>query len=262
LTGDLTQSENLTVRLKPGNDHFDAYLEGNIGADSGNINLPDNGGRTTGSGNLNIQVPGASSVVTSRLTHPGGSQPGSDTVYLLVLGKILAGSTLTFANDGPGVGGRNIVRLQGEVSGSAYFFFNTSGSQGPPSVEFSQTGGLFGHEEVTMHGFTVAPAGITDHFRCRGQLAGTLIVVEQAGTSATHPSANTLDEEFSLSDDSTNGPNALVDNRPNGKGSATLNISYLQRPPGPAGTFGVIHQGSAATLASTNDPADVEIFTP
>jgi hypothetical protein len=242
LTGDLQQTETLAFHLRQGNDTFSGLLLGNIGHTSGG---------TTTNGALNLSV---------------DHGPGNDVASLVDLGKVLSGSSLNytenFGGNATGVANRvaSTVLIEGDVAGTASFDFTTGQSNAfanRETLNFVQLGNITGSgvETVTAHGTTRSPGFIHDTFDFNGQLKGTLVVSEQAGTTSTSRAFNTLDEEITLNSGSNGSLFPMENNQPRSKGTETLNVFKSGSPT----VVGTIDQAFPGSTATTNDPADVTI---
>jgi hypothetical protein len=236
LTGNLKQSESLTVKLNP-HDRFNGILLGTIGD-----------ARTGTKGNLNIQV---------------NDSPGFDVAGLSVDGAVLSGSTLNYANNF-GVGGIansvGVVDVLGTIAGTANFDFTTGQSAVIPNKEsliFEQLGNISGVERVQAHGFTRAGGFINDNIQFSGQLTGFLGVRELGTSNPVVRATNHLFEQFALQNGSNGKLSASEDNVPGSLGTETLNV--FKSGTVTASVLGLIEHAFGST-ATTNDPTEVHIF--
>jgi hypothetical protein len=237
LTGNLKQSQSLSVKLNP-QDRFNGILLGTIGDAA-----------TSKNGNMNIQVI---------------DSPGFDVAGLSVTGAVLKGSTLNYANNF-GVGGGiansvGIVDVLANIAGTAHFDFTTGQSPIIPNKEsliFQQFGNISGTESVFAHGVTEAGGFINDNISFSGQLTGFLSVRELATSNPVLRATNHLFEQFALQNGSTGKLSASEDNGSSCLGTETLNV--FKNGTVTASVLGLIERAFGST-ATTNDPTEVIIF--
>src|SRR5262249_20729643 len=91
-------------------------------------------------------------------------------------------------------------------------------------------------------------------FQYSGQLTGTLVVQELAGSNPFSPATNHLFEQFTLQNGSNGRLSAVENNQPFSAGSETLNV--FKSGTVPSSVVGFLDAAFAST-PTTNDPAEV-----